>query len=234
MDLNLAFYTCFYGSVNNTAFKIPEVPSLKYKCYYYTNNASMFQQLKSTNWIGRFDNIPTKDDLIESAMASKHVKACPDKFIDLKGYSYLCYFDSKLEIDVNLIENLILDYFIRDSYALLLPEHWFIRHDVWNEFNEAMLQPRYKLEAEKYKTYITKQLSNGLSQTTRHHCCTGILIRNMKHPKINDLNSTWYQHIQECGIECQISFFFVKQLFSDCVYSLKETNELLYSLLGYH
>ena len=36
MDLNLAFYTCFYGSINNVAFKIPEIPSLKYKCYYYT------------------------------------------------------------------------------------------------------------------------------------------------------------------------------------------------------
>jgi hypothetical protein len=230
MDLNLAFYTCFYGSVNNIAFKIPAVPSTKYKCYYYTNNYKMLETLKYTKWIGIFHDVPTNEDLIKSAMASKYVKACPHEFKELKDYSYLCYLDSKLEINVHLIETIILDYFIHDNYALLLPEHWFIRHDVWNEFNEAMRQPRYKLQAEKYKTYITTQISNGLSRTTRHHCCTGLLIRNMKHPKIKDINSTWYQHIQECGIECQISFFFVKQLFHECVYSLKETNKLLISL----
>ena len=38
---------------------------------------------------------------------------------------------------------------------------------------------------------------------------------NMKHNKINTINTTWYQHIKECGIQDQISFFFVKQLFND-------------------
>ena len=46
--MNLAFYTCFYGSDNNQAFKIPEIPSLKYKCYYYTNNHTIIEKLKST------------------------------------------------------------------------------------------------------------------------------------------------------------------------------------------
>jgi len=193
----------------------------------YTNNSNMIQQLKSTNWIGIFHDVSTNDNLVESSMASKHVKACPHEFKDLKDYSYLCYLDSKVDIDVNLIQTFILDYFIYDSYALLLPEHWFLQHDVWNEFNEAMKQPRYKLEAEKYKKYIATQVSNGLSHTTKHHCQTTLLIRNMKHPKIKELNSTWYEHIQECGIECQISFFFVKQLFSECVYSLQETKKLL-------
>ena len=33
--LNLVFYTYFIGSDDNPAFKIPVIPSLKYKCYYY-------------------------------------------------------------------------------------------------------------------------------------------------------------------------------------------------------
>ena len=37
-----------------------------------------------------------------------------------------------------------------------------------------------------------------------------------------ELNNTWYKHIQECGIQCQISFFFVKQLFPDIIVSFTE------------
>ena len=33
-NLNLAFYTYFIGSDDNPVFKIPVIPSLKYKCYY--------------------------------------------------------------------------------------------------------------------------------------------------------------------------------------------------------
>ncbi len=45
----------------------------------------------------------------------------------------------------------------------------------------------------------------------------------MRHEKNNELSSTWYQHIQECGIQDQISFFFVQQLFSDIIYPFTET-----------
>lgn len=43
---NLSFYTYFYGSDNNPAFKIPELPSLKYKCYYYYKQSIYFWNVK--------------------------------------------------------------------------------------------------------------------------------------------------------------------------------------------
>jgi hypothetical protein len=46
------------------------------------------------------------------------------------------------------------------------------------------------------------------------------VIRNMKHKKINKINETWYQHIQECCIQDQISFFFV--LFNEDILSFTE------------
>jgi hypothetical protein len=84
-------------------------------------------------------------------------------------------------------------------------------------FNE-----KYRIEREKYKNYINNQVNNGLSETTDAHCACGLLIRNMKHEKMIEINNTWYQHIQECGIQDQISFFFVKQLFNDCVQPFTE------------
>lgn len=46
--MNLAFYTYFYGSNNNVAYKIPDLPSLKYKCYYFTNNVDIYKTLQNT------------------------------------------------------------------------------------------------------------------------------------------------------------------------------------------
>jgi hypothetical protein len=220
---NLAFYTYFYGSDANPAFKIPALPSLKYKCYYYTNNKTIIKNLQNTNWIGIYDDNPTSDDLIESCMVGKHVKTMPQEYIELKDYNYLCFLDSKLEkVNEKFVETFINKYFIEQNYALLLREHWFIRNNIWNEYNESMKHDKYVLEREKYMNYIQNQVKNGLSEITQHHCACGFIIRNMKHDKILENNKTWYQHIQECGIQDQISFFFVKQLFNGYILPFAE------------
>ena len=94
-------------------------------------------------------------------------------------------------------------------------------NNIWDEYNESMKQHRYILQNEKYKKYINKQINNGLSEITEYHYACGFLIRNMKHEKIIEINKTWYEHIQECGIQDQISFFFVKQLFNGHIYPLE-------------
>jgi hypothetical protein len=221
--IDLAFYTYFYGSNNNNAFNIPEVPSIRYVCYYYTNNKEMLKLLQNTKWIGIYHDIPSNDDLIESCMIGKHIKTLPNEYKELRNYSYLCFLDSKLgKINETFVEEFIKNKMIEQNYALLLREHWFINNNVWDEYNVSMNQLRYRLESDKYKKYIENQVKNGLSETTKHHCACGFLIRNMKHEKINEINQTWYSHIQECGIQDQISFFFVKQLFKEYIYSFTE------------
>lgn len=217
-NLNLAFYTYFIGSDNNPAFKIPVIPSLKYKCYYYTNNKTILEQIKKTQWIPIFIDITTTDDIYESNMIGKHIKAMPHKYKEIKDYDYLCFLDSKLfELNEIFIEKCIYTYFINNNYALLALQHWVINDGVWNEYNLSMQQERYFNQRERYINYINKQLSSGLYANTNYHCATNLLIRNMKHKKINEINETWYSHILECGIQCQISFFFVKQLFPRCI-----------------
>ena len=218
-NLNLAFYTYFFGTNDNPAFAIPDVPSLKYKCYYYTNNKTIFEKLKETEWICIFIDIEFKDDVFEPNMYGKHLKAMPQEYQELKDYDYLCFFDSKINnLNVNFIEDYIHKYFINDNKALILRNHEFITgYNVWSEFYLSMHQPRYHIDHDKYLNYINKQLNIGFNVEDDYHCNTGFLIRNMKNTKIIELNSTWYSHIKECGIECQISFFFVKQLFKDYI-----------------
>lgn len=221
--MNLAFYTCFYGSNSNPAFAIPALPSLKYKCYYFTNNNTMIDHLKTTKWIGIYDNKPTHDDLIESCMAGKHVKTSPHEYKELKEYDYLCFLDSKLpKVNETLLEEFVDKYFIKQNYALLLREHYFLKPNVWNEYNNCLIHYRYQLQKNQMLNYINKQIANGLREEIPQHSACGFLIRNMKHPKIDHINNCWYEHIQECGIEDQISFFFVKQLFYENIYSFTE------------
>ena len=222
--LDLAFYTCFYGNDMNEAFKIPELPSLKYNCYFYTNNKLMLEELKNTKWISIYDDIPIDDNIIESCMTAKRIKVLPHEYKELQHYSYLCFLDSKLEkINENFVEEYITTYFIEQNYALLLRNHpWVRSNNIWNEYNESMTQERYIVHSDNYKNYIENQINKGLKETTNYHCACGFLIRNMKHEKIKEINTTWYQNIQECGIQDQISFFFVKQLFDDCIYSISE------------
>jgi hypothetical protein len=221
--MDLAFYTCFYGSDNNYTWSLREVPSLKYNCYYYTNNKNMIEHIKHTKWIGIFDDKPTHDDTIESCMAGKHVKTSPHKYSELQNYTYVCYLDNRLDkVNIEFVESLIHTYFVEQNYALLLRQHYLFQGSVWREFNESMLQYRYQIQGDRYKSYINKQISNGLSEETSYHCACGFLIRNMKHEKINQINETWYEHIQECGVQDQISFYFVKQLFNGYIHAFSE------------
>lgn len=217
-DTNIAFYTCFYGTNNNIAFKIPEIPTEKYPCYYFTNNKDMLEDIKKTNWIGVYDNKPVTEDLIDSCFYGKKVKVVPHDFKILKNYNYTIFFDSKMEkINITFIEDCIQKYFVDGEYALVLREHDFIHDNIWNEYDESILQERYLIQKDRYINYINKQISNGLSENTQNHAQCNLLIRNMNHPKIKEIDHTWYSHIEECGIQDQISFFFVKQIFDEYI-----------------
>ena len=222
--MNLAFYTCFYGSCNNNAFSIPPLPSTKHDCYYFTNNETIYEQLRQTSWIGVYEpGKKTTDDVLESCMMGKHVKVLPHLYKELNNYDYSCFLDSKLaKVSETFVEDYIRRFFIEGGYALLLRHHWFLGNNVWEEYHESMLQERYRNKSGEYMKYIETQLANGFSETTPYHCACGFLIRNMRHPIMKDLNETWYKHIEECGIQDQISFFFVKQLFECYIHAFRE------------
>jgi len=225
---NLAFYTYYFG--NETNRNIPPLPSSKYDCFYFTNNKQLFSKLQQTKWITVFVDRETRDETNESNMFGKFIKSCPDEYEELKKYDFLCFFDDKINTTNEMkVEEFINKYCVQQNYAFLIKEHCFLKHSVYNEFKESMNQSRYRIEAENYLKYIQNQKNNGLSDVTERHCQTGFIIRNMRHSKIDLIDHTWYSHIQECGIQCQIAFFFVKQLFPPediYIFSTKECREV--------
>ena len=217
----LVFYTCFFGDDHSVANKIPVLPTKEYDCYYFTNNVNTYNNLKHTGWNRVFMNdVPIKNEYNGNSMDSKELKACPHRFQILNQYKYSCYFDSKLRLDIDKIKTNLANLINTEDKTFLLARHPFLKSNiVWDEYNECLKQQRYYNEKEQYETYIKNQISLGLSDTSDIHYTTTFLIR--KHNETtNKINEEWLRHIRECGIECQISFFFIQQLFKPHVYSI--------------
>ena len=214
----IAFYTCFFGGNDNIANKINNPPSKYYDCYYFTNNKNTYNSLKNTGWIPIFIDIPIKESLTDNAMDAKELKACPHHYDILNKYEYSCYFDSKMYIKEDDVENMI-DILTDSKYLFILGKHPFVKPNVWNEYNESLYQERYAIQKDRYHNYIMKNLNNGLKETAKNHYQTGFILRKSS-SKTNEINELWHEHIKECGIECQISFFFIQQIYEEYIYPI--------------
>ena len=217
----LCYYTCFIGSNNNASNVVPNVPSNKYDCYYFTNNTEKYLYLLNTQWIPiLLDDIPVNEDYNISSFQSKELKACPHRFSQLAKYKYTCYFDSKL----NLYEDIILNKIVNmeeQNKIICISKHHCIQGKVWDEYTEAInYQNRYYIEKDRYSNYINKNLSLDFKDKMEYHYTTNFIVRkNNDYCKL--INNTWYEHIKECGIQCQISFFFIQQIFKDTIYTVE-------------
>ena len=228
--LSLAFYTVFIGNDDNPAMVIPEAPSETYDCYYFTNNKTILSKLSTTKWIPVYLNLNSTDET-HATMLSKELKSVPHRYSELARYDYTCYLDSKLGVEFSWrevvdrgsiselkIEYLIFENFILKDKAMILRNHLYGQKSVYFEIWDALCsQQRYRDQKDRIFNYVDKQLSLGKSDVTDSHYATGFIIRNMKHPDIIKINESWYSHIQECGMQCQISFFFAKQPYQDII-----------------
>jgi len=210
----LCYYTSFTGTTNNNACRIPPIPTSKYDCYFFTNNPVLFEYLQHTKWIRIFMNdCPLVDDLDISCMQHKHIKTCPHLYDTLKNYTFTIYIDSKFgQINHPLIENLISQHSL--NHDLLMRKHIEVGNNIYEEFYCSLLQPRYLKDRFKYEAYAQGQINNGLKAFTTFHVMCGFIVRKMKSPIVNQIGEEWYKQIKLCGIQDQISFFFVKQLFN--------------------
>jgi hypothetical protein len=232
MSYDLAFYAYYYypDDSDNRYKKLPII-NTTYKCYFFTNNYNFYNELKETapiQWTIIYDDVKIETEN-EGNMLGKYLKALPHKNNYLRKHDYLCYIDTTFpEINVSYVELIIDSCFIKKNLILALRTHDFIFNSVWFEFAASMTQKRYRDDRDKYYKYINDKINEGFKDTTTMHARTGYIIRNMKHKDVISLNEKWYEEIMKCGIQCQISFFFVKQLFYEEIFFLSATDEDLF------
>lgn len=212
----LAYYTCYFGGKSNYSRLIPPIPSIKYDCYYFTNDIDIYNELKQTPWIVIYMNdVPIHNCQVKDTMESKKLRCCPHKFDILNNYEYLCWFDNKLQVYENKVEECIEK--LNDSNKIIvLSKHPYSNtfNSVWDEFNIAMDIDKYNFQKYQNIKYIQMQINNGFSEKINIHFCGGWNIRKMC-KKTEEFGELWYKHIQECGIEDQISLQFIQQKYID-------------------
>jgi hypothetical protein len=215
-NTKLAYYTCFFGGENNYSFLIPPLPSEEYDCYYFTNNKHIYDKLQGTNFIRVFiDDIPIYNNDNKDTMSSKIYRCNPFDIDILKKYDYICWFDNKLQIFDNKIDDLIYDLDNSEKSIVLIRHPYYEKYNsIWDEFNLSMGVEKYKKEEVSYSNYINKMIKNGYEENIKDaFLCGGINIR-----KNNEISKKfgldWFNNILECGIQDQLTLYFVSQDYS--------------------
>jgi len=184
-------------------------------CYYFTNNPNTYGRLEHSGWKRIWVDIPIENDNVLDAMNTKRLRCCPHKFDALRDYQYLCWVDSKLEITstekvYDMMNSLV------GTKIIALTRHPIPHTDVWGEYNLAIQYPKYASQKDRYAAYISKRIAEGFDAKKPLRHCSGFSVRKQC-KQMEDIGDVWYSHILECGIECQISWQFVAQLYEDSI-----------------
>jgi hypothetical protein len=212
-NTKLAYYTCFFGGKNNCSFLIPHLPSNEYDCYYFTNNIEIYNGLQKTKFIPILvENVPIFENENKDTMSSKSYRCNPFDVEILRNYDYICWFDNKLKVFDDKVEELIYD-MDNLNKSIMFINHPYTKEykSIWDEFNISMSYTKYKNEEEKYKKYINKKLNQDkYSDNNVEFLCGGFNIRK-NNQESRDFGLDWYENILDCGIQDQISLYFVAQ-----------------------
>ncbi len=166
-------------------------------------------------------DIPIETCNVKNSMYSKELKSCPHRFDILKKYDYICWFDSNLNLKEEKINEILTILDTSDKIRAMTKHPYSDKYmSVWDEYNLCVRYDRYRIQKDQYKKYIETQLEKGFSEKIEIFFCSGFILRK-NCEKTREIDEMWYRHIQECGIECQISFGFIQQLYSDSILPLE-------------
>ena len=210
---NLAVYSTYCGTLKNLTFCARSYDN--YPAYFLTNNPEVLPIAASNDWIPLLiEGMEPSDDPIVSATQAKFAKALPHRFEVLKQFDFLFYVDDKYKLSEIIIPGLAASMRANQS-PIAMRLHPWLKPNVLYEYTESLFQKRYLDQRQMMIEYMTAQLNAGLKVEADRHFSTYCILRDMRHPNIATINETWYEHIQACGIECQVSFFFVAQMFKN-------------------
>jgi hypothetical protein len=215
----IAYYTGFFGADDNWTCIIPPIFSTVEDCYYFTNNCSIYDRLADTKWIRIFVNTPIKTDYAGSAMDSKELKICPNRYEVLRPYEYTCWLDSTIFIFESMVNRVIEILQATDSDMAMVKHPDYKKYkSVWFEYEMAMTLAKHQEIGHMYKKYIEKKLLEGYTDkiSSYFYCTTFILRKNCE--RNSQMNESWLKNVYDCGIQCQIVFHFIQQEWNPLIF----------------
>jgi hypothetical protein len=181
---------------------------------------------------------------LSSSAASKTLKVFPQLHLpqSVSAYDFVVWFDNKFSVNLEGVERAVGSW--NNSVAAMFHTHpqlcgpwcksgrggktpfgkWCCGADV--EFVECTAkQERYQLQRDKMVVYMGEEVAKGYPVHGERHFQTGFIIYNLNHPATTRVQQMWFEHINRCGILCQISFYFVAQRFPSEVAEFTESIE---------
>lgn len=222
----LAYYTVFCGPTGHIADVVGHPPSNRHPCFYFTDNPITLARASAAGWIairlegGGGATKPVGDtvhDDVASATRAKPLKAAPHLRPELACFEYTIYIDTKRTLDDKGAYAAIRT-LSRTGKALLVKCHPSRDRGVGIEFARAMTLPRYAVQRDRIQRYVACYASVGLDLETAGNVWTTLVVRDMRHPVCAEVSDAWMRHIELCGIECQISFYFIRQIYTAVVH----------------
>jgi hypothetical protein len=219
---SIAIYTTFCGIKELATFNSTLITST-IPHYFISNNIDIIKKVNDIGWTPIYLNQPVSSDIAKSSEQAKIAKAMPQVFCELTQYRWLIYKDDKIDFDYTKINSYINALLAKDYFLGLrsYPAHVNFPNNILYEFAEAMLQQRYYYQRDRIINYITNQIQLG-KQLTSQLYWTSFIIRDQQHQLTNKFNCDWFDSIQLCGAECQISFDFVSQDYSNKIFILPQ------------
>jgi len=213
--MKLALYTTYCG-LNDYSTIRPRPIQTRYPNYLVSNNDNFLDTIsKSFGYKPIFYDVSVTADSTISAKQSKVPKMIPTIFKELAEYDYLIYYDDKLVLNFDEIENAVRELELNNSPIALRKHPTMPSPNVLFDFAESMYQWRYRCDWESMVKYITEEVQSGYKLYSNEYFATGVVLRNMKHQETHAINQLWYEHTMRCSAVCQISFHFVRQRFNN-------------------
>jgi hypothetical protein len=147
-------------------------------------------------------------------MSSKKIRCSPFEFSPLQNYDYICWFDNKLTVYSDKVENIIYKLDNLDKSIVFSKHPYSDKYStIWDEYNLAITYEKYAKEKEQYENYIIKNLKENKVFDSLFLCGGFRIMKNNDISKVFGID--WYENILECGIEDQISLYFVAQNYKE-------------------
>lgn len=208
--MKIAVYSNFYGGDHLINGNFNPVVAHTYPHFFYTNNAVAHHKAQGAGWTAISVPTPVSADPAVSNMQCKLEKVMPHILPELRGFDILIYRDAKMKgLDFAMLPKIISRMQAINAVAA------FVVHPrcVIDEVVESMFQPRYLKDRSRIVGYVNEELAAGWAPVCPiHHGCN-ISVRNQRHEDTEAMNTTWMRHIERCGVQDQISFHFIAQMF---------------------
>jgi len=210
--MKIAIYSNYCGSDNGLRTNVNTNRVNTYPHFFYTNNGVAAMQMQGAGWTPIVLPIPVHDDPVISCMQAKEQKCRPHLLKELQEFDFVVFRDAKMHgLDFPKLPGIIAQMQKREFHSAF-PVH---ARNVVAEACESMFQPRYANQRAQICAYIGDSLRRGYRASMPIHFGCNMFVRDMRHEDTTPLGEMWMDHTNQVGLQDQISFHFVAQVFPE-------------------